>query len=113
MLPTSMALYYNGLGVDSVSGFFPSRRENFVNFFYPWKLPATYSYGTWSHEGHYGSGSGDGGINNHQFTPQWTDVSVQAEASTNLAPAKPKRIENNTQPEVSEPFYPAEDRALY
>ena len=109
-----------------MSGFLPYRREKFVDFFYLWKPPqilkvqtaeqppATPSYDAWSYGGYYGGRGGDGddnnfpggGINNHQPTQQWTDVPVQAEASTSLAPAKPKRIENNTQPEVNELFTP-------
>jgi hypothetical protein len=100
--------------------------EKLVDFFYLWKPPpiskgrtaeqplATPSYDTWSYGGYYGGCNGDGddnnfpggGINNHQSTQQWTDASIPAEASTSLAPAKPKRIENNTQPEVSELFTP-------
>jgi hypothetical protein len=48
----------------------------------------------------------DGGINNHQSTQQWADASVQAEASTSLALAKPDYIENNVRSEVSELFLP-------
>jgi len=58
------------------------------------------------------SGSGDndtgdgsfpgGGHNVHQPTEWRADVSVQqAEASTSLAPAKPRMIENDHQSEVS------------
>ena len=62
---------------------------------------------TWSYGGYSSSGNEDvvggsfpgGGHNDHQSAEWWTDVS--AEASTSLAPAKPKITENNVQSEVS------------
>ena len=56
-----------------------------------------------------------GGGNDHrQSTQEWTDALAQeAEASTSLAAAKPKDIQNNAQPGVGGFFYPARDRAVY
>jgi len=50
-----------------------------------------------------------GGNSNHQSTQEWTDAFAQeAEASTSLAPTKPKFTENDNQSEVRSVFTPLE-----
>ena len=69
--------------------------------------PIDRGHDTWSYGGYSSSGDEDivggsfpgGGHNDHQSAEWWTDVSTQA--STSLAPAKPKNIENSVQSEVS------------
>jgi len=53
-------------------------------------------------------------LNYHQSTTQWTDdLAQEAEESQSLADVKPENIKNDVQPEVSNFFYPARNRALY
>ena len=65
--------------------------------------PVSPDYETWGH-GRYDDGGhdhSDGGPHNHQSTEQSTN-----EPSTSLATAKPKHIEDEIQPEVSDFFTP-------